>query len=92
MIVIPVLIMLVACFIFYSTSRRAIYRRKSLNNWFLNHLFLSRLLTAIFLVFAFVLFIRFEGVGVGFFLGLVTLMTIYGYMLLFYPLERRVKT
>lgn len=91
MILIPVLITMMACFIFYSTSRRAVYRRKLLNNWFLNRPLLSRLIAVVFLVMAFVLFIDLQGVAVGTFLGLVTLMTVYGYTLLFYPLERRVK-
>ena len=93
MVLIPVFLIAVACFIFYSASKRAVYRRSPLNKWFLSRPLLSKVLTIILLTWAFILFIRFHGLGVGVFLGLVTLMTIYGLILLFYPLasERKVK-
>jgi len=91
MILLPVFIMLLACFIFYSASKRAVYKRSPLNHWFLNRPLFSKAAVILLLLISFAFFIYLQGFGVGLFLGLTALMTVYGFMILFYPLVSRVK-
>lgn len=90
MVLLPVILITLACYIFYSTSRRAVYRRAPLNEWFLKRPGLSKMLSAILMALAFALAVRYQGLAVGVFLGLVTVMTAYGSMLLIHPLIRSV--
>lgn len=89
MILIPVILIALACYIFYSTSRRAVYRRTPLNRWFMSRPGLSRLLTAVLTAVAFTLAVRYQGLAVGVLLGLAAVMTTYGCIVLIHPLTGR---
>jgi len=88
MVLLPVILITLACYIFYSTSRRAVYRRAPLNRWFLKRPGMSKTLSAVLMALAFSLAARYQGLAVGVFLGLVTVMAAYGCMLLLHPLAR----
>ena len=82
-------VQILAFYLLYNASRRAQRRNDAFSVWLQNHTLFSKIIGLILLAMAFALFIVAEGLGVGVFLGFLTLMTVGSLMVLFAPLKLR---
>lgn len=89
MTLLALVIQILAFYLLYNASKRAQVRNDVFSTWLQGHVLFSKIAGSILLTVAFSLFIVAEGLGVGVFIGLLTLMTAGSLIVLFTPLKLR---
>lgn len=87
LLVFSLLVMFVAFYLLYSTSQRAVFKRRAFNHWLLRRAPLAKAGGLGLVLLSFALFSLELGVAGGIFFALTTLMTFSSLVILFHPLE-----
>lgn len=87
LLVLALLVMFAAFYLLYSTSKRAVFKRRALNHWLLRHAPLAKGSGLGLVLLSVGLFSLEVGVVAGIFFALTALMTFSSLVILFHPLE-----
>lgn len=75
-------------YILYSTSARAVLVKRKWNSWISQYRSFSKILGSLLLLTSVLLFMLELGFGVGFFFALLSFMTISGFSIVLFPLQK----
>ena len=75
-------------YILYNTSARAVLVKRKWNNWISQYRSFSKILGSLLLLTSVLLFMLELGFGVGFFFALLSFMTIGGFSIVLFPLQK----
>lgn len=89
MTLLALVIQIPAFYLLYNASKRAQVRNDAFSVWLQGHALFSKISGLMLLAISFALFIVGEGLGVGVFIGFLTLMTVGSLIVLFAPLKLR---
>ncbi|GGH02042.1 hypothetical protein GCM10007415_42710 [Parapedobacter pyrenivorans] len=81
-------IQLVGSYLLYSTSAKAVFVKRGHNSYLCKHRRWSKALGCLMLLASFSCFMMQLGIGVGFFFGLASIMTISGLIIILLPLKK----
>lgn len=89
--IISAIVLIVAFYLLYNTSQRAEVPASKLRNWVRKRKAFAQYGGLVLLLVSFFIFINHYGVGAGFFIGFVWLMSVGGLTVLFIPIFQRKK-